>query len=343
MIYSKRGYEFSFTWIFTVFVGAVIIFFAIYLAIQIAGTHQAERDTSQGKSLGVLLTPIETEIEEGKFATIYLTDPTRIYFECETPQSSGNPFGSQDIGLSIKPPIGKKWEEPSSPMVTFHNKYFFPTANPTDEENIFMAEGEQKFYVLSKPFYLPFKIADLMIIYSDKEQYCFDLRHAPTDFRDKIQRINMTNVFFNNCDPSKQTTVCFSGSTCEVTIYPTTRPYVYKNGEYLYYLKSNDLNHDPYAMLYAAIFTDPKIYNCQVKRLMAHTSKLLDIYYSKSTYLSRLSGLGCGSGAQPTIIAFNATVASAALTGDISAVNSYMAQPDFQQFQNLAGGDCELF
>ena len=336
-VFSKRGYEFSFAWIFAIFAGAVIIFFAIYFAMQLVGQLQLTRDVTQGKSLGILLTPIETEIEEGKFATIYLTDPTRMYFECKPPVSS-NPFGSQNLWLSIKPPLGSKWEPSDSPPLTFHNKYFFPSAEPTENENVFMSEGDEKFYVLSRPLYLPFKVADMMILYSDKKQYCFT--NAPLDFKKKLQQINMTNVFFSNCNSNEQTIICFEGASgpCNITVIDRQNK-VTKNGEPepVFYLESS--SSDPYAMLYAAIFSDSETYGCQVKRLMAHTSKLLDIYYSKSERIELISG-GCSQNLQSAIISFNDIVSRAAETGDLSSVKTYLnSNPNF-----LSGGNiCALF
>ena len=298
---SKRGYEFSFAWIFAIFVGAVIIFLAIYIAIQIVGTQQAARDVSQSKALGVLLTPIETELEEGKFAKIYLTDPTRIYFECKEPTPS-NPFGSQNIRLSVKPPLGQRWEDAQSPAVTFHNKYFFPSGelNAFDET---AAEGEKEFYVLSKPLYLPFKVADLMIIYSDKQKFCFNnIAQAPPDFRRRMEQINMTNVKLTGpCDPAEHTIICFSGS-CDIGINTNLKS-INNRGTIIYYVESSR-EHDPYTLLYAAIFSDPDTYTCQVKRLMSHASKLTDIYYSKSNHIN------CGEAVRQELQYLNNTFAS---------------------------------
>jgi len=335
---SKRGYEFSFAWIFAIFVGGVIIFFAIYFATQIVGTQQTARDVSQSKSLGILLTPIETELEEGKFAKIYLTDSTKLYFECKPPSSS-NPFGSQNLRMSIKPPLGQKWEDNQAPAVTFHNKYFFATGEPTEFNEIY-TEGEKNFYVLSKPLYLPFKIADLMIIYSDKQKFCFEnIGQAPPDFRRRMNQINMTNVKLTGpCDPKEYEVVCF-GRSCEISIDQNQKK-VIKNGKNLYYVLSSE-EHDPYAMLYAAIFSDPDNYDCQVKRLMAHASKLVDIYYQKSNYIYLRSATGCnGPEIRSALQSLNTTLAS----GNILALNQFIGNEDYRNLKESGGGiGCELF
>ncbi len=330
-ILSKRGYEFSFAWIFAIFVGAVIIFLAIYFTIQIIGTQQATRDVTQSKSLGVLLTPIETELEEGKFAKIYLTDPTRIYFECKEPTQS-NPFGSQNLRLSIKPPLGQRWEDAQSPAVTFHNKYFFPSGelNYFDET---AAEGEKEFYVLSKPLYLPFKVADLMIIYSDKQKFCFsNINQAPSDFRRRMEQINMTNVIFAGCNPDEHEVICFGSRTsgCDIVVNENQKT-VMKGSKTVSYAESS-VEHDPYAMLYAAIFSDPDTYTCQVKRLMSHASKLTDIYYSKSNYIN------CGEAVRQELQSLNNTFASTQQSG-IVPQNLNILMRELQ----TGGVNCGLF
>lgn len=341
---SKRGYEFSFTWIFTIFVGAAVIFFAIYVATQLIGTQQSSRDVTQGKSLGILLTPIETEIEEGKFATIYLTDPTKMYLECVLPSTS-NTFGSQKLGLSIKPPLGNEWGEPDSAPLTFHNKYFFPAADKTDTEDLVISKGEKNFYILSKPFYAPFKVADLMILYGDEKQFCFsNIAQAPREFQNELKRINMTNVFFfPNCDPEKQTIVCFDSiNNCDITVIERQN-IVTKKGEpqQLVYLES--LKHDKYSMLYAAIFSDSDSYRCQTKRLMAHLSQLSALYLEKSNYISTKS-FGCTESSKPLLSKLKDKSASASTSGDLTDIKNFMeTDPDFTFFKNSAGGICELF
>ena len=44
--------------------------------------------------------------------------------------------------------------------------------------------------------------------------------------------------------------------------------------------------------MYGAIFSDPEVYNCQIKRLMKRASNLAEIYKSKAQYLD---ARGCGA------------------------------------------------
>jgi len=55
-------------------------------------------------------------------------------------------------------------------------------------------------------------------------------------------------------------------------------------------------NEDKYALLYAAIFSDPITYNCQVKRLMKRAGELARLYEQKSEFLSQVCNMKCGTG-----------------------------------------------
>jgi hypothetical protein len=307
----KKGYEFSFAWIFTIFVGAAVIFLAIYIAVQIVGTKQIEREATEGKSLGTLLTPIETSIEQGKFAKIILSDKITLENEC-IPPATTNPFGSQHISLSIASALSGATGDSGFSKITFHNKYLFSSNSTSADENI---------YVLSKPLYLPFKVADLMILWGDNETFCFyDINHAPIEVRTELQDLNLTNVILQNsgeskCDKNKHEVVCFgSGVPCEIFIN-TNQDTVTKNGATLYYAKS--FQNDPYSLLYAAIFSDPSVYECQVKRLMSHTSKLLEVYSAKSRQMQSQTGSGCTQSLQADLSYYNSTADSIAfLTGN---------------------------
>jgi len=352
---SKKGYEFSFAWIFAVFIGATVIFLAIYIATQIVGTERTGRDATEGKSLGILLTPIETQTEEGKFATIVLADETRLYHECEYPEPNINPFGSDKLQVSVKPVLGERWDETDAPQITFHNKYFFPSAEAEpDRPGVYFSQADEEYYVLSKPLYLPFKVADLLIIWSDQEEYCFlDAPNSPGGLRSRLEPLEMNNVHFQSpggytCDSSTQKTVCFSGP-CNIVVNENGG-YVQKEGKTLYYLESQ--KHDPYSMMYAAIFSSPEIYECQTARLMAHTSELTNIYYSKSLYISsQPRSSPCSQTSQSAMLNLNYTVSIAAediteseSSASLSDVKTFMKTNQFKQLELSNGGtNCKLF
>lgn len=334
--YSKRGYEFSFSWIFTVLVGAFIIFLAIYFAVRLVGTEQFTREAREGKTIGILLTPIETQTEEGKVARIILADKTVLFNECSPPVPKTNDFGSQKIGTVVDPPIGERISKLNGTMSTFHNKYIFTSS--------YGIEGEEEMYVLSKPLWLPFKAADLLIVWSDQEGYCF--KNPPSPIETRLRRLDLPGVEISTvCDPSKKE-VCFgpTPNTCEITV-DTNQNKVMKDNEDLYYLKS--LEDDPYAMMYAAIFSDPENYKCQARRILAHASKLVDLHFYKSKQII-FPATGCGQNAGTYLSQLNYTINRALTSSDLSGiklVNLYTSDQNFERsFLRYGGGNgCEIF
>jgi hypothetical protein len=274
-MHSKRGYEFSFAWLFALFVGAVVIFLAIYVATQIVQTRQFERESAEAREIGVLLTPVETNLEEGKFATLYVTEETKILNDCEIPDPS-DPFGSQKLSLSIRPSLGQEWQNTSGVASSFHNKYLFSGSQ---------INGKDEFYILSKPFNFPFKVADLVMLWSDQEVYCFV--NPPQQIERELSELNMTNTYVNSCPAETTKRVCFPGSAnCDIKVYmdQPNSGRVEKNGDRFSYVTS--FGSDKYGMMYAAIFSSSlEDYNCQIERLLSRTASLAEVYKNKADYI----------------------------------------------------------
>lgn len=270
---NKKAYEFSFAWLFTVFVGAVIIFFAIYAATQLVGTKRLEQETIQAKQIGIILSPVETTLEEAKTATISSKE-TQINNDC----SERGTFGSQDISVSINYGIGGN-SKTSGIKSSFHNKYLFSAKT---------LEADEEFYVLSKPFEFPFKIADLIILWSDTQTYCFI--SPPPDIKAEIEDLNLKGVSLNDClSDSKE--VCFGAANCDINVRinagsGTVR---YENGEVVSFVESST-SSDKFSLLFAAIFSEPEIYECQLKRIMSRASQIALLQKKKSEFL----GFSCG-------------------------------------------------
>ena len=67
---NKKGFEFSFSWMFSIIVGSVIIFLAIYAATNILKTSTIEEETKIASQFGSLLNPVETNLEDAKFSFV---------------------------------------------------------------------------------------------------------------------------------------------------------------------------------------------------------------------------------------------------------------------------------
>ena len=271
-INNKRGLEMSFAWIFAIVVGAVIIFLAIYSTTRLIDTEKTTQNTEIGKEIGILLTPVETNLESGKAAIIKMPVETRIFNECKKLQ--GEVFGKQDISVSTKSNIGKEWES-SGIASSFQNKYIFSGD---------VIEGKE-FRIFTKPFEMPFKIADLTFIWSSNEEYCFinPTREIERDILDlELQGMEIVEDISLCSVNSKK--VCFTRSGCDIDVDVNSQSVKKKKRTESVFYEDE--------LIFGAILSDLENYECQVKRLMARDSELSSITISKSLFLS---SKGCGS------------------------------------------------
>lgn len=265
---QKRGFlGIPFAWLFAIIVGAFILFLAIFATVKITKTEQIALDASTAKEIGVLLNPLETGFETGKTTSMVLPSETRIYNRCDLREDEPEDyFGRQIIKLSQKS-FGE-WTQ-TDVDIGFTNKYVFSEG---------YVEG-RKFYLFSKPFDFPFKVSDLIYLTSANKNYCFD--NPPSKIENEIKNLNQGNLFTEDC-PKDSVKVCFSGS-CDIKVSEGTF-IVEKNGKKLHFYGDT--------LMYAAIFSEPEVYDCQLKRVMQRAEQLLEIYNEKEILIS---GQGCNS------------------------------------------------
>ena len=302
---NKKAYEFSFAWIFAIIIGAVIIFVAIYASTQLIDTSRFLGDTETAKQIGTLLSPLETTLESGKTSIIRTQAETRIFNECV---SSRGTFGSQDISVSTSSGVGDVWPKTPGATSSFHNKYMFSSE---------IVQGEE-FYAFSTPFKFPFKIADIIILWSEKESYCFVTDYDDDAFLElsNSNQRNVLNVTSPSDCPAGSISVCFKGSGCDIAVSKASRT-ITKNGETLHYEKSFSKGTE-YSLLYAAIFSPKEIYECQVKRLMNRASEISLLYNEKSSFLSPK---GCGSArVQPLLLEYSNLASSITSSQDLKTI-----------------------
>ena len=262
---NKRGYlQISFAWLFAILVGAVILFLAIFLSTKLIRTEQTSMGAQTGKEIGILLNPLETSFETGKTTSLTLPVETRIYNKC----NNNGVFGNQIIQISQK--SFNKWTE-TDIDIAFSNKYIFSER---------YVEGK-KFYVFSKPFEFPFKVADLIYITSSLEKYCFV--NPPEDIEEELSDLGQENLLIEDCSDSKNIMVCFEDSDCDINVNYYSK-YVEKDDEKMYF--GGD------ALMYAAIFSNSDVYECQLKRLMQRVENLALLYKDKALFVAET---GCHS------------------------------------------------
>jgi len=262
---EKRGaLQISFAWLFAIIVGGFILFLAIYGVTKFMQTEQTTLDARTGKEIGVLLNPLETRFETGITTSLTMPVETRIYNKC----NNFGEFGRQLIQISQK--SFNKWSE-TGIDVGFSNKYIF-------SENYVQ---DKKFYLFSKPFDFPFKVADLIYITASDKTYCF--RDEPEDIEEEILDLKQKNLFVEDC-PDNSINVCFeTRSNCDIDVDYDSK-LVEKNGEEMYF--------ETDALMYAAIFSDKEVYECQVKRIMQRLENLVELYLDKAIFIA---SQGCGS------------------------------------------------
>ena len=302
---EKGALQISFGWLFAIIVGAFIIFLAIFGVTKFVNTEQATVDAKTSSEIGILLNPLETSFESAKSTSFSLPAESRINNGCD--DVSGN-FGEQLISVSQK--NFNKWTE-TNIDVSFPNKYIFSKE---------IVEGKN-FYLFSKPFDFPFKVSDLVYMTSSKDTYCFD---ASGDIEDEIKTINQTNLLVDDCT-DEMINICFSGN-CDIRVHPE---YVEKGGETLYF--SGD------ALMYAAIFADPEVYECQLSRLMQRIEELSLIYSDKTTLVN---GKGCELDMNSDLTNLNGLATDFKDSEDLSGLTNTIEE---LEDRNYAGGVCGLW
>jgi len=261
---KKRG-QFNFVWLFAILVGAAILFLAIYGALKTTDTQRFKTDTEIAKEITILTNPLQAGFSEGSFGSIAFNQETRIQNICFEKEAG---FGKQDLSVATRSGIGAEWNQQGG-ATSVYNRYIFSSEKNTGED----------YYVFSKPFEFPYKIADLIMITPDN--YCFI--NFPDRIQEEITNMNIPNIQIDpSCDLKDQIRVCYySGSDCDTTVYATK--VVNKNGEEMTYTGN---------LMYAAIFSEKAIYDCNVKRLLYRTGKIAEELGEKTDLMN---ARGCGT------------------------------------------------
>lgn len=290
----KASMDISFGWIFAIIAGAFILFLAIFAVTKFMGMENTSKDAEAAKTIGVLLNPLETSFESGRTSYFTTSANTRIYPGCKT----DNSYGTQRISVSQE--VYGKWSE-TDIDVSFPNKFIF-------SKNVL--EGK-KFYLFSKPFNFPFKVSDLIYMTSANDNYCFI--GAEDHIEEEIENLGQPNIYYKSEEfPEDCLRICFgSGSHCDINVYYEQK-FVRKDGKNLRFTDDS--------LMYAAIFSDETIYECQLKRLMYKTSKLSELYGEKSNLLTLK--VGCSPELRGELIIFESNTRAYQSSDYLNSLNS---------------------
>jgi len=215
------------------------------------------------------MNPLEIGFEEGKVTLLELPVETRFYNNCS---DEGN-FGKQKIKISQKN-LGS-WSDLNQ-GVSFQNKYIF-------SKNA--SEG-RSFYVYSKPLELPFKVADLIYLIPKNKVYCFI--KAPLNISTEIRDLRLENIVnvsqISKC-PTGSENVCFKsgGNSVDCGLTDTiinTNAKMLRRG-------TKEVKFDGDTLMYAALFSERDVYECQIRRLMKRVATLASMYDEKATLIAR--------------------------------------------------------
>ena len=271
-IQSKRA-QFNFVWIFALLVGGAILALAIFGATKTGNTLRYQSDTQIAKSISIITDPMQVGFGSGSFSRINFKQQTRINNICFSGQ-----FGKNEISVATESDVGKKWNMAGG-ATSIHNKYIFSSEKNSGKE----------YYVFSKPFNFPYKIADLLFLTS--RNYCFV--GAPRKVADEIEGLNIPNIKIGNCTTGDAIKVCFSGgASCDIKVYGSCLSgcnSVYDSGTVL---KGSDKMNYVGNLMFAAIFSDKQIYDCNVKRLMFRNSQIAKELANKADLMN---GRGCNT------------------------------------------------
>jgi len=306
---NNKGYlQISFGWLFAIIVGAVIIFLAIFLVGKMINTEGKIQSAKTSKEIGILLNPLETGFESATSTSVFLPDESIIYNECNNIGS----FGTQGIEVKQRE-VGNKWSVTTKS--SFQNKYIL------SERNI---QGKT-FYIFSKPFEFPFKVADLMYITPASVNYCFIKKDIPDNIENEISNLNQLNLKLEGTCSEEDTKVCFDDDDCEIYIDYEVG-YVEKQGERMYF--------ETDTLMYAAIFSDNAVYECQLKRLMQRIEQLSNIYMDKENFIA----LKCDSNLGMELLSLSS---SASNLENSQTINTVYSDAQTLEYQNK--GSCKLW
>jgi len=309
----KRG-QFNFAWMFAIVVGGAILFLAIFGAMRAGDTARFQSDTEVAKSISIITDPLQAGFAEGSFGKIVFRQETRINNIC-----FGGGFGQNDISVSTKSDIGEEWNLAGG-ATSIHNKYLF-----SSEQN-----SGLEYYVFSKPFNFPYKISDLIFMTADN--YCF--LNAPEEIVDEVLGLNIENIEVENCSDALATRVCFgNGDDCDVMVYGSCGSKcdsVYDEGTVS--KVGGDMKYVG-NLMYAAIFSDKDIYDCNVERLMYRNGKIAEELVAKADLMD---ARGCNTNLRGDLAVW-AGMTINATSNDLVALRSMADNMESKNDRELCG------
>ena len=265
---EKKGMV-EFGWIFSVIVGAVILFLAFYFISTNISEKKTVQETIEAQNLDAALNPFGYlgDVANITRMPLQLSEKSDITIECV---SSGMTIGYDSIETAG---IGKGSGTGIARKV--YDKYIYSDLSGIQTKNL---EG------MAVSLKMPWRIADLIMLWPAEKKYCFT-KSMPQDMRDEINRTEIPDVVAEYSEPCPEgsITIGMSCSGYDINVCNQGQEnYISKNGVKIYYSGS--------ALMYAAIFSEQNLYNCNLNRL----GKRLAL--QGSLYESKANSTGCNAG-----------------------------------------------
>lgn len=311
----------EFAWIFAVIVGAMILFLAFYFVGTRLLGQQYEQTTIAAQSLDILLNPFSQfgEIKVMSQNIITLPQLSNLTIDC-----NHEGLGDNTLTVSQKNTAGV-------PKTT-RDKYIFAEESAT-----------KKFQALSMPFEMPWRVADIVILWPYDKKYCFV--KAPNFINESLGNststgLNISSIYFtgskNSCSENS-TKVCFPDSSCDISVTIQEQSDLghkgttTKQGKIVYFAGD--------AMLYASIFSSRDLYNCNLQRLASRLNSQAIIYKEKAIALSQK---GCSATFNLESLKLNSEALSKASTvNEILMASLWQSAKQVSQQNDIA--DCSLY
>lgn len=264
---GKKG-MIEFSWIFALVVGIVILFLAFYFI----GSKFTERNVvaqyQTENSLDILFNPFSS------FGGLGATSSKSV----ELPREEAIDFScGLDSGLGYDS-VSVKTGALFGPEKKIYDKYLY-SENFSDGKN---------YQIISKPFSMPWRVADLIYFIPKNKIYCFvsfgDIEKEFGEGEDETG-MNISNFRFvdnpNKCkdDENQVITVC-KVDGCNITVDSQYNQVKKRSSNIVSYYVGD-------ALMYAAIFSDPVIYNCNLKRLAKRIGYQVDVYNAKAIEIGK--------------------------------------------------------
>ncbi len=315
-IKAKKAQMPAFAWLFSIIVGAVILFLAFFFVTQYG--KQVQQPTQQvilGSGINILLEPFTAigSLAEARSSILEFPASTYIEFGC-----NANADYSEIKAKNVEHrtfDLAKKT----------YDKYIFSQQITTKEK--------ERLLGFSLPIRIPFYVATATIL--TKGNYCFvnlPLHHKNTleAIDDYIHhtKYNFTYVSSAASCPPGYIKVCTSG--CDININCLSPSCTY-----------GFVGNKPWLneLLLAAIFSEEETYHCNLDRILERAKVLASIYKKKADSLQQK---GCAMGGM-----------TAALDLYVSEINKfkinknnpsplYNAIAQIQNINSALSGDCKL-